>query len=239
MSGRRWTGRDLDMLRNNWGDVTPRELARLLGRSEFAVFLRAVKLGLRAGCPPGFEYLTEAARRTGYDDTSPLRSVLRWAGVKIRRSFARPNAKAHNRPRHIVDSYDVDVAIARWHTTETTTAAARRYDTDCMTLRRLLRRAVAAGVEMPREPKGYNQHWRVPSDIIDRVVAEHRQTETLNQASRRVGVHHNTLTSWLRAAGVELPRVKPWRLSIATVDAVVAERVAMGRRAKPAIGRAA
>lgn len=237
----RWTPREDKFLRDNWGDVDLAGLAKSLGRSKLTIYWRAGKLGLPRGCPQGFEYLTAAAKRTGYEETQ-LRRILKWAGVELRRTLSRPDVGAAS-GYHCVVPFDVDTALAAWHKTETIEVAARRHGLSGGTLKRWLREAVAAGEPMPPEPRKPRVQWRVLSETIDLVVRRRRdwvsETETVRHAAHRLRVDQQTLTGWLRKAGIPKPDGWVWRLPTKTIDAVIEERVARGCRAKPAEGRAA
>lgn len=156
---RRWTKADDAALGALWELGLPlATIARELKRSPCTTYWRAQKLGLSLGCPPGFEYLSAAAERTGYC-TTQLRPILAWAGVKLRTSLGRPTG-AHRR-FHIVDPVEVDDALERWHATEPVQAAARRVGVSGDVLRR---RLAMAGVQDRRTKK--KQHWRVRADEV-------------------------------------------------------------------------
>jgi hypothetical protein len=161
---RRWTRADDAQLSDLWeSGLRLAAIAAQLDRTPITTYWRAQKLGLALGCPPGFEYLSHAAERTGYD-TSQLRPILRWAGVTIQVALARPT-KAKRR-MHIVDPESVDEAVAAWHQTEPLEAAARRLGMCAETLRRRLR---AIGVTDEGRPKKH--HWRVRFEDVERAVA--------------------------------------------------------------------
>ena len=220
-----WTARDDEALRLNWGDHDLGTLSRMLGRTQYAIYWRAGALGLARGCPDGYEYLACSATRTGYD-VPQLRRILKWAGVGIRVALSRKD-RPSTRRFHFVDPLDVDDAVAAWCKTEYIGSATRRHGLGAETLLRWLRAAQAAGVEMPPEPPGKRTHWRVPSDVIDRVVAERRSSETVKEAARRHGMDPVKLTWWLRWAGYSRPNGRFWRLPTATFDKVVADRRAL------------
>lgn len=159
-----WTkDHDID-LRWLWeSGLSVTAIARRLSRTPLTTYWRARKLGLRCGCPEGFEYLNAAAERTGYE-RSTLTNILTWAGVTTHRSMARPTKAAAYRFR-IVDPMDVDDAIARWHETEPLETAARRVGVEAELLRRRLR---AAGV--PEERRAPKAHWRVRQEDVERAL---------------------------------------------------------------------
>lgn len=107
---RKWTPREEVKLRAMWdASYTLPWLARKLGRSEKAVYEKAQALGLSLGCPQGYEYLSNAAARTGC----------------TRRQMKRALAHSHKhqplslsrraRERNVLVEPDVaDVAVAAW-----------------------------------------------------------------------------------------------------------------------------
>jgi hypothetical protein len=114
LSSRRWTEDDDNRLRWLWGNCRSLvDLARQLKRTPSACHARAGLLGLRARCPQGAEPLTRAADRAGFSPPK-LVKVLKWAGVPLQRSFARPGLSRGLRRQRFVDKYDVDVAVAQW-----------------------------------------------------------------------------------------------------------------------------
>lgn len=161
---RRWSKADDNQLRDLWDSgVCIHTIAKTLGRTQRTTYWRAQQLGLRLGCPDSFEYLTVAAERTGYC-TTQLRPILRWAGVNLKVALARPT-KARRR-FHIVDPFDVDDALERWHGTEPLETAARRLGVRGHVLRRWLR---AVGVEEPKD-RPFRAHWRVRTADVERAV---------------------------------------------------------------------
>jgi len=168
---RRWTDLDYKRLRLLWGDGLSLEtIAKKLGRTPKTTYWRAQHLGLPLGCPQGYEYLTAASERTGYDRTS-LRIILRWAGVDVYRAITRESKprgrlKRHSFRHHYVDPDRVDEAVAGWLRTECVEAAARRIGVCGETIRRWL---IDAGHTPPTKPRA---RWRVESAEIDRVAAD-------------------------------------------------------------------
>lgn len=157
----RWTPKDQAKLRTLWGSVPIDDICKELGRTRCAVCWYAHNvLGLKTGNPPPWEYLSHAARRTGYQ-TSQLRRILRWAHVEIRAAYV---YRASSWQRHIVDPVEVDDAIADWHKTETLENAARRTGMCSETLRR---RLVARGVVLIKATRKKKSHFRVPSAEVD------------------------------------------------------------------------
>jgi hypothetical protein len=235
---RRWSEHDDAHLMVLWGVRAIAKVAKLLGRTPDAVYERARQLGLGLGCPRGAEYLTTAARRTGYAVTT-LRMILRWGGVRIERATTRPSAtrrgkaarKAHL--THVVEPCDVDDAVARWCATEALEMAAESRSIGSATLARLLREATARGdARIPAKPRGFRKHWRIPSLLVDELVTAYARRESLAAAAMRIGVQRTTLHAWLTRAGVPVVRVE--KLDPDAVDRVVAGRLADPRCKAPA-----
>lgn len=167
LRNRRWTAEDDRRLALLWGECSLNEVAKKLDRTPATTYWRAQHAGLPLGCAQGLEYLWAAAVRTGFA-VATLRMILKWGGVSLRVAMARPTgAKRHF---HTVDPYDVDQAVKRWLATETLAAAADRHGVDPATLERRLR---ASGRELPEKP-ARKKRWRVPSDLVDEVLAERR-----------------------------------------------------------------
>lgn len=223
---RRWTFRENNQLRLLWGIHPIAKVASMMGRTEAAVYWRAQQLGLGVGCPQGFEYLSNAAARTGYAVTS-LRKLLNWARVPIARAVCRPDRASKSRNGHvtwIVVPADVDEAIERWHETETLERAADRYAVCSSVLARLLDEAAARGDErVPKRP-AFKRHWRVPSALVDEIMAARAKRESVASAAARVRVTGPTLAGWLRAAGVTFTRRDG--VAIEDVDRVIAAKKA-------------
>jgi hypothetical protein len=97
---------------------------------------------------------------------------------------------------------------------------------------------VDAGVTAPAK-RGRGCYWRLPTETIDRVVAERLNgtDENVQEAAKRVGLSCATMSVWLKAAGALGKR--PYRVDPAVVDRVVAERRSrsscrnLGRRGSP------
>lgn len=219
---RPWTHKEDDRLRMSWGPLTIRAIAKDLGRTETSIYWRAKLIGLSAGCPQGYEYLSGAAARTGYA-TSQLRRICRWAGVHITRAMVRPTRRrAEHHVSHIVIPFEIDEAVAAWLATETLHAGARRHGYEGSVLKKMLLAALERGDERaPPPPTRRRGHWRVPTALIDELFADRDRHEPLDAAAERHAVDPRTLYGWLRAAGVASGR--GIRLEAARVDAVVAE----------------
>lgn len=163
---RRWTKSDDAQLRDLWeSGLGVSWIAKRLDRTPLSTFWRAQTIGLPLGCPDGWEYLSHAAKRTGYG-TGQLRAILGWAEVEIKRGLSRPFRRQAARRSSIVVPEDVDDAITRWHDTEPAEAIARRIGLSGETLRRWAR---AAGIDK-REP-GSKKHLRLTAAEVDALTA--------------------------------------------------------------------
>jgi hypothetical protein len=227
---RRWTANDDQELRSLWGESSVKRIAKALNRTPLTTYWRARRLGLPCGDAQGFEYLSHAAKRTGFA-TATLRKILRDAGVGLRLSASRPSKR--KRHYHIVDPDDVDRAVALWNDGEIVNCAAEARGLTGETLTRWLNEARGAGFDVPLEPEEKKAVWRVSTETVDAVVAWHRSYESVREASLRVGVGRWTLSVWLTEAGVERSKLKPWYVKSETIDRVVAER-----RSRKAVRRA-
>ena len=160
---RRWTPSDDTHLRDLWSQgLRLSAIAKHLGRTKATTYWRAQKIGLPLGCPEDFEYLSAAAKRTGYC-TSQLWRILGWAGVTVHAAVARPVKSRSGRRMHVVDPLDVDDAIASWLKTETANSAAKRLGISGDRLRARLRQV---GVVT-----GKHQHARVTEEQVARANA--------------------------------------------------------------------
>jgi hypothetical protein len=216
---RRWSPDDDARLRKLWGAASLASIARRLGRSEKTTYWRARQLGLDCGAPQGFEYITAAAKRSGFT-VSQLRTVLGHAAVGVLRTLSRPS-DGRKSYYHYVDPFDVDQAVVKWLSAEEVYPAAERRGFCGDTLRRLL---LANGLTPPTTRKA---RWRVDSTVIDRVVsrylAEKSATASVREHATRVGISRATLAKHLRSAGV-LGQKRPGvevRLSPSVVDAAI------------------
>lgn len=162
----RWTPAEdarLCMLWNSGDRI--KDIAKAMNRPETGVYERAIRLDLKLGCPPGFEYLSASAVRTGVANTTVLRRILRAAGVIIHVATTKDRGKRRWKRRHFVDPSDVDVAMARWNETETAASAARRLGISHW---RLCKKLKAAGIGAGRTGK---QPFRVTEDDLRQVGA--------------------------------------------------------------------
>ena len=168
-----WSSADVAKLKQLWGDHSVETVARMMGRSPEAVYWRAQKHGLTLGCPQGYEYLSHAAKRAGFP-VGTLRRILRLTGHSgsIRRAITRTRV-APGSSRHVhwvVDSFAVDEAVEQWLSTEPLEAACRRLGVG----RAWLMNRLVGRPDVPARPQLRKATWRVPSAVVDRVVAEAR-----------------------------------------------------------------
>lgn len=212
-----WTPAEDRRLEMIWGEVSLRVAARRLGRTEEAVYARAGEIGLPRGLQPGTESLKQAADRCGYSCRT-MRAILERHGVKAQRrmSLLGRTKNPAFRPTQW-DPDEVDNAVIAWLAHEVMGEAARKRGITKAALRRWL---IAAG----ETPPARREIWRLPTGVIDRAIELHHATETLRQASLRIGISEETLRRHFKAAGIARTghRRMPWRVSRAVVDQVVA-----------------
>lgn len=213
---RMWTAEEDQRLRLLWGDVGLRGISLRLKRSREAVYHHAYDLGLKLGLQQGMETINDAAKRTGFCWITMSR-ILKWAGVERIRTMSDPGSSGK---QHVsaVDPDDVDEAVAKWMATEPVWPAAARRGIAGITLARWL---ADSGQELPPRPRN-KLWWRVSTEVIDKVVADHRSVETVSQAARRVGVGAAFLARSLVAAGVPRSKGQYWKVNQSDVDRVVA-----------------
>lgn len=162
-----WSEPEKRTLLREWGECGQERLCeKLPGRTWDGIAIQAWKMGLSFGPPQGWEWIYEAARRTGYS-WDGLMAVLRRRGV---RPISGRTTWRKCRRRRIVRIEDVDRAIAEdlgeW---EVVRPAALRRGLVPQTLRQWL---IDAGVLVPQ--KGTRAYVRLRTEVIDRVVAERR-----------------------------------------------------------------
>jgi hypothetical protein len=163
---RNWTASEVMKLGDLWERGSEmRVIRRVMGRSRRSIFEKAKRLGLTLGCPEGFEYLTDAFKRVGVCNSNQMRSILNWAGVKIRTTLSSEKATTH-----FVDPFEVDDAMKRWCNAETLRHASRRHRIRPRTLRVLIVEHNAADPGPNKKP-----HWRLDPDVVDKLVSEYRK----------------------------------------------------------------
>jgi phage antirepressor YoqD-like protein len=220
---RPWTPADDDRLHYLWGADRLEAIAADLGRTPVAVYLRARRIGLKCGTPQGSESFAEACRRTGFSPDG-LRHVLRRAGVRLRQKMSPPGPRKTAVRGLCVDSFAVDEAVAKWLSEETPGEAARRHGVRPEALRSWLR-------EAGKIPQSRSRRTceRIPSTEIDAVVAEVRRLRNVTSEAKRLGVPQQTLSRWLREAGVPRRGAWAWLVDPETVERVVSERMSRRR----------
>lgn len=152
---RRWRPEEDAFALNSAGDLTLAAMQARVGRSAVAIQMRRRAHGVGMGCPQGFEYLTHAATRLGYE-TSQIRQILAWADVRIRPAFSRKGSVGG---RFIVESDAATEAVARWCSMYTAVAAAKELgvsDTWVLEHVRTDPRATRAG-----------SLWRIPPEVVE------------------------------------------------------------------------
>lgn len=175
---KRWTAKDDAVLIRLWneGEFLV-EICRRLGRNPEhpeGVCRRARVLGLPSSVPPGHEFVTRAARRTGYC-VETLWRIIQWAGVVTRPVRTPHPGRRVGHRKYYVDPYDVDVAIERWMKAESPTEGAARWGISPTTLAKWL---VDAGICTPCVP-GKRHVWHIDAAVIDKVVLARRPEKKL------------------------------------------------------------
>lgn len=225
-----WTPSEDRTLTGLWDDGTRMDLILrdLPGRSRSACYLRARHLGLEPACPRGFEFLSHAAKRTGFGHTGYMRKVLRAAGVRVKLALA-STAKRKYR-QHIVEPEEVDRAVAEWNLRESVSRAAARAGLTPNSLRRWL---IALG-EAP--PANRRHWWRVTDEQVAKVLAHRATTATVPEMAARYGIDARELRQLLRALGFKSP-ARYWRVT--TEQVMAAMRRGSHQRAARALDRKA
>ena len=224
---RLWTAEEDERVRMNWGLSTIEEMALMLGRTRDAIFYRATWiLKLPSGAPEGWEFLTHAADRVGYSRQA-LRTILRWAGVKL--SLPYQDLRGKSPQARIVETIDIDDAVELWMKTETQAEAARRVGVGYKQLGRWIAEEQGKAKRLSKTPKST---LRIAVAETDRVVAAHRARESTKERIREGAIRHGLtptrLCRWLRNAGVARAR-RFDRVERAVIDSVVAtERARLG-----------
>ena len=169
-----WTAEDDDRLVKFWGERSIRGIAMAFGRTQVAIKRRAQVLGLHLRTPEGFETISAAAIRVGFRRET-LRRILAWAesrkivgdGKPVERLAWSPRHNPKSRYRqHVVESFEVDEAVAAWMDAETPEFVARARGCSPERVRRVLR---DAGVTRPPMIKG--AQWRIPSKVVAEAFA--------------------------------------------------------------------
>lgn len=225
-----WTHRESSVVRLGWGHVPISHIAKQIDRTPRSVYRHAVEaLGLDAGCPQGFEYVSHAARRTGFS-RGTMNRILAWAHVKVRAAASMPGSKGHER---IVEPSSVDGAVARWCATETLVQAGVRLGYSAFTIGRVLKSA-ASRDEIALPPHERGKQWRIERSLTDLAFGRHMAREGVIHAARRISVAPETMRRWLVEAGVPRPASGRWWLDPAVVTRIAdAKRAADSKAFKP------
>lgn len=219
-----WTAAEDGILRREWGEVGQRALkAKLRGRSWMAIYKRAEDIGLPGGLPQGYVSLSRAAEILGLCDKNGVLRLAQRQGV-ITRLHPHPRAtrESQRHPWQCVDLDEITAAMQREvTTTEVVSTAARVRDLYPATLRLWL---IADGVLTPSAPGGPRLTGRLPSAVIDEVVARHAPAGYGRRAevARRLGVSESTLRTLLKRAGITGLRLGGGGIPIADAERVVA-----------------
>lgn len=194
-----WTEKDDCYLSGSWGFMSTKVIAKKLGRTPQAIQQRVTRLNLGTGMKSeegkSPELLESSANRVGYHKPTLLR-ILKLSNVVIHRIQSRSAHYTGELGRFYVYKEDVDAAVNKWHSTEMVKPAARLRKVSPPLLFQLLKNS------LDENTMKIGRNWRVPTDLIDRVVNEWKAKETLESASYRIGVNPATLRSWLERHGV-------------------------------------
>lgn len=202
---RPWSREDVQRLRRLWQEPLSLEvIAQRLGRTAKTTYCKAYEMGLPLGVPEGYEYVSVAADRSGYD-TSQLWVILSAAGVPTYPVRGRPTSR--RRRYHYVDPFDVDEAVAAWLTLETVQSAARRHGVNGQNLRRWL-------VDAGHKPPERKHPWRLAPSVVDAVVTHRQCHVSLRTACARLGVNRARLSQALHSAGVTRGAGKLWLVTL-------------------------
>ena len=174
--GRRWTTEESARLTDLWGVVDSSEVRLSLGRTWDAIADHAINdLGLPSGLPRGWVSIKAAGRALGYDPKTILNIAAR-NGVTVRPHPcpARDNASRAtvrwSTPHRCIELDAIREAVEHeTRVVETIKGAADARGIHSNQLRRWL---IASGV--PMASPGSGSAVRLPTAVIDRVVAENR-----------------------------------------------------------------
>ena len=206
---RPWTKEDDDRLREMWGVMPLDRISGAMGRTECALYQRATSdLGLPAGCPDGWEFLSHAAERAGYT-VATLRKVLLEADVQIMESYTprtgcyAAKGKRRKTRAQIVWRDAVDLAVKERCEKDMLHSAAMQRGMSDEKLRAIL---TAYGVEAPKPPPAY---WHIPARVMKARGATKKEPRTPVDDEVR---------SAILALGVQPPVPgTPWQAPLALV----------------------
>ena len=164
---RAWTVQEEDILRREWTEVSARTLRdKLPGRTWYAIFDHARRLGIARGIPQGYVTVKAAAQRAGYAQQT-LSDLLVRHNVRVKRRNT-VRSERIDRPTCMVDWADVQRAIEADLRLETIAQAARTRGICSQMLALWLREAGAY-------TKGVRgRHVRLAPEVIDAVIRARR-----------------------------------------------------------------
>lgn len=183
-----WTERDFAKLRALWSPETTLEaIAAALGSTPKTVYWYSRRLNLPA-VPEGWERLTHAAERTGYD-TGQLVAILLAANVSVYRTLSRPSEPRGQRRRHrsrfrVVWAADVDQAVADWTQREDARSVEQRIGISDTAL---VARLKAAGVKKLSRKR--NARWRLTPEDLERALGV-KMVRTRRERGRYSGARY-------------------------------------------------
>lgn len=200
-----WTDAERATLKKFFATESMEALATRLGRSVNAVMKEAQLLGCsHADMIQGTQTIADACRVYGYS-WSEMRRLLRFAKVNGERILFDP-VKASKAKRGVRKYYSViavEQAVERWKNTETPGAAAARLGVASCTLRQWLREAGVKGDPNARRSGRTRLEWRIPREVLDRVVVERVRADNLVTAADRHGIDRFTIGKLLTDAGIK------------------------------------
>ena len=163
-----WTKEEIESLQHSWHVVNVNELAKRFNRTISGIYHKARQLGLPLGIPVNMESMTASAKRTGFDSPT-LRNIMAYSKVVPMVIPTLRDSRAKGKFKHqCVDKFEIDCAVEAWLNTEIVTSAAKaRGLTDRILRLRLI------WENIPGMPKKRKRYWRVPTEVIDRVVAKY------------------------------------------------------------------
>lgn len=210
---RPWTAAENAMVREQYTELGPAELAKRLNRSVHSIEQKAKLLSVYR------------RRRWTPQDDQQLREL--WGTMSceaVAKTIKRTPATTHWRARKL------GLATGAVHGTEYLSAAAKRAGFATASLRRVLRYADQPLHRTASRPTGAKRHFHAvePADVDDAVEAW-LASEDVHPAAKRRGICGETLQRWLReaaSAGFKVPpepkrKKHRWRVPSETIDAVL------------------
>lgn len=168
-----WDELEEERLIGVWGIKNIRQIAEEFGRTPTAVIRKANNLGLHLRTLTEYESLRQAAKRCGYTIVQ-LKKILQLSNVRLFGSFCSPTKK-NKHHRYMVSKSAVDAAVKFWCETEAVEQAARRLNTSCKTIKRILYLAIDNGnKKVPPPPQIRKGTWRIPSSVVDELYYNYK-----------------------------------------------------------------